>query len=266
MRAILALIIAGLVAPAAWASQKIALVIGNGAYKKIAPLKNPVNDAEALAERLKRLGFEVKLAKDTAYTPLVATLKQFAESSLEADVRLVFYAGHGVQAKGRNYLLPIDVDIQSEEEIPARGADVGALLDRLGSAKRGVSIVILDACRVNPFAGNEIVLADGTRMKHRGAAVPGLARMEPPLGTFLAYSTAPGGVALDNPREKNGLYTKHLLNRIDTAGMPIEDLFKRVREDVLHETQRIQRPWEQSTLTGDHVCFKPDASGKCGRR
>ena len=246
------------------ADKRIALVIGNGSYKKIAPLKNPVNDADALAERLKRLGFAVEVAKDLSYSQLVGALKAFSQKSLEADVRLFFFAGHGVQAKGRNYLLPVDVDIQSEAEIPARSAEVGELLERLGDAKRGVSIVILDACRVNPFAGNEIVLADGRRMKSRSLGGTGLARMEAPLGTLLAFSTAPGGVALDNPKEKNGLYTKHLLSRIDTAGLPIETLFKRVREDVLNETERKQRPWEQSSLTGDHVCLKRDADGKCG--
>jgi uncharacterized caspase-like protein len=241
--------------------RRIALVIGNGAYKT-GPLKNPTNDAQAVAASLKNLGFDVALRENTTYRELVDAIRQFSGRAREADVRLVFYAGHGIQAKGRNYLLPVDADITAEEDVPAKSADVNDLLERLGQVKQGVNIVILDACRNNPFAGNDVVLPDGRRLKYRGATQGGLARMEAPLGTFLAFSTAPGGVALDNPKEKNSLYTKHLLANIDATGVPIEQLFKQVRAGVASETGRIQTPWETSSLTGD-FCFKSAGRGGC---
>ena len=126
------------------------------------------------------------------------------------------YAGHGVQVKGRNYLLPVDTEIRGEDEVAAKSADLNELLERLGATKQGINIVILDACRNNPFSGAEILGPDGRRLKFRGATPAGLAPVEAPLGSMVAFSTAPGGVALDNPAERNSLYTKHLLG-IDAA-------------------------------------------------
>ena len=126
-------------------------------------------------------------------------------------MRVIFYAGHGVQVKGRNYLLPVDTEIRAEDEVPTKSADLNELLDRLSTLKNGINMVILDACRNNPFSGVEIVGPDGRRLKFRGATPSGLARVEAPLGTMVAFSTAPDGVALDNPQEKNSLFAKHLL-------------------------------------------------------
>ena len=244
----------------AHAEARIALVIGNSSYKS-APLKNPSSDAQAVGAALKSLGFEVTQRENTTYRELIEVMRQFSSRAAEADVRLVFYAGHGVQAKGRNYLLPIDTDIRGEDEIPAKSADVNELLDRLAQIRRGINIVILDACRNNPFAGNEVVLPDGRRLKFRGATPTGLARMEVPLGTMLAFSTAPGGVALDNPASKHSIYAKHLLDHMAAPGLPIEQMFKRVRAGVTSETGRMQVPWESSSLTGD-FCFKA-GGGAC---
>jgi uncharacterized caspase-like protein len=245
--------------------RRVALVIGNSTYKT-GPLKNPTNDAQAVAASLKRLGFDVTLRENTNFRELTDALRQFSTKAVDADVRLLFYAGHGVQAKGRNYLLPVNAEITAEEEIAAKSADLNDVLDRLGESKRGMSIVILDACRNNPFAGNDVVLPDGRRLKYRGTAPTGLARMDAPLGTFLAFSTAPGGVALDNPKEKNSLYTKHLLANIEVSGLPIEQVFKRVRTSVANDTGRIQTPWESSSLTGGDFCFRADGSKGCAGR
>jgi len=247
----------------AWAAAetKAALVIGNGAYR-VGPLKNPVNDAQAVAAQLKTLGFDVLLRENTSLRDMIEAFRQFSISAQNARVRVVFYAGHGVQVKGRNYLLPVDTEIRSEDEVPAKSADLNELLDRLGAMRHGINIVILDACRNNPFSGAEILGPDGRRLKFRGATPAGLAPVEAPLGSMVAFSTAPGGVALDNPGDKNSLYTKHLIGSMQTPGLPVEMMFKQVRLSVARETGRVQVPWESSSLTGD-FCFRPGSSGGC---
>lgn len=243
------------------AVHKIALVIGNGAYK-VGALKNPVADARGVAAGLKRLGFSVTLREDTSLRELIESMRVFSQRATEAAVRVIFYAGHGVQAKGRNYLLPVDADVQTEAEISTKSADVTELLDRLGTIKHGINIVILDACRVNPFSGGVFVGPDGRRLKFRGATPSGLAQLDAPVGTLVAFSTAPNGVALDGPSGQHSIYTKHLLANLATPGMPIEQLFKRVRIGVAEETQRVQVPWESSSLTAD-FCFRVNAQGRC---
>jgi uncharacterized caspase-like protein len=241
---------------------RLALVIGNGAYKS-APLKNPVNDANAVADSLKKLGFSVMLRENTTLSDLLDSMQEFSIRARESSVRLVFYAGHGIQAKGRNYLVPVDADMRGEEEIPTKSADVGELVDRLGNIKHGINIVILDACRVNPFTGGVIVGPDGRRIRFRGAAKGGLAALDAPVGTLVAFSTAPNGIALDGASGRNSIYARHLLANLNTPGMAIEQLFKKVRIGVAEETQRAQIPWESSSLTAD-FCFRPDSSGLCG--
>ncbi len=244
------------------AERKAALVIGNADYR-VGALKNPVNDAQAVAAQLRALGFEVVLRENASLRDMIETFRQFSMTAQSAQVRVLFYAGHGVQVKGRNYLLPVDTEIRAEDEVAAKSADLTELLDRFGAMKQGINIVILDACRNNPFSGAEIVGPDGRRLKFRGATPAGLARVEAPLGSMVAFSTAPGGVALDNPSEKNSLYTKHLLGAMQSPGLPVELLFKQVRLGVARETGRTQVPWESSSLTGD-FCFRAGTNGGCG--
>ncbi|MFN0300474.1 MAG: caspase domain-containing protein [Burkholderiales bacterium] len=241
--------------------KRTALVIGNSAYK-LSPLKNPVNDAQAVAATLKGLGFDVLLRENTTFKDLLEAMRLFSLRSQDAEVRLVFYAGHGIQVKGRNYLLPIDTVLQSEEEAASKAADVNQLLERMSQAKEGMNVVILDACRNNPFAGNDVVLPDGRRMRYRSLLPGGLAKVDPPLGTLIAFSTAPGGVALDNPNAKNSVYTQHLIANMQIAGLPIEQVFKRVRAGVAQETGRMQVPWESSSIMND-FCFKTANGGSC---
>jgi uncharacterized caspase-like protein len=240
----------------------IALVIGNGAYKS-APLKNPVGDANAVAASLKQLGYAVTLRENAGLRDLVESLREFSLRAASSAVRILFYAGHGVQAKGRNYLLPVDVDPQTEAEVVAQSADVGEFVDRLSAIQHGTNIIVLDACRVNPFIGGVIVGPDGRRLKFRGSTPAGLAPLDAPVGTLVAFSTAPNGVALDGPSGKHSIYAKHLLTHLATPGLPIEQLFKKVRIGVATDTQRVQVPWESSSLTAD-FCFKPGAQGRCG--
>jgi carboxyl-terminal processing protease len=246
---------------AAAAGQKAALVIGNASYR-VGALKNPVNDAQAVAATLRTLGFDVTQRENTTLVDMIESLRKFSTSTLQAQVRVVFYAGHGVQVKGRNYLLPVDTEIRAEDEVPAKSADLTEFLARLAAIKHGMNIVILDACRNNPFSGQEIVGPDGRRLKFRGATPAGLARVEAPLGSMVAFSTAPDGIALDNPKEKNSLYTKHLLAHLQSPGLPVELLFKRVRLAVAQETDGAQVPWESTSLTGD-FCFRAGAGGTC---
>jgi uncharacterized caspase-like protein len=241
---------------------RIALVIGNSAYK-FAPLKNPVNDANSIADRLKQLGFTVILRENTSFAQLVEALRDFSIKAADNAVRLVFYAGHGIQSKGRNYLVPVDAELQGEDEISTKSADVGDLVDRLGNIKHGINIVILDACRINPFTSGVITGPDGRRYKFRGVSKPGLAQLDVPVGTLIAFSTAPNTVALDGANERHSIYAKHLLANLNTPGMAIEQLFKRVRIGVVEETQRAQIPWEWSSLTTD-FCFQSTAAGRCG--
>lgn len=240
---------------------KIALVIGNGAYPS-APLRNPVGDARAVAETVKQLGYDVTLRENTSLRDLVEVLRDFSLRAAKASVRLVFYAGHGVQAKGRNYLLPIDADPRSEDDVATQSVDVGGFIDRLSALKTGTNVVVLDACRVNPFAAGVIVGPDGRRLKFRGSTPTGLAPLDAPVGTFVAFSTAPNGVALDGPSGQHSIYAKHFLANLPTPGLPIEQLFKKVRIGVAEDTQRVQVPWESSSLTSE-FCFKANAQGAC---
>lgn len=241
---------------------RVALVIGNGTYRA-APLRNPPGDADAVATTLRALGYDVTLRQNTRLRDLVEALRDFSVRAPSASVRMFFYAGHGVQVKGRNFLVPVDADPQSEDDVRRQTADVGEFIDRLSAIPNGTNIVVLDACRVNPFAGGVIVGPDGRRLKFRGATPGGLAPLDAPVGTLVAFSTAPNGVALDGAGADHSVYARHLLANLPTPGLPIEQLFKRVRIGVAEDTGRVQVPWESSSLTAD-FCFKPGADGRCG--
>lgn len=226
-------------APAAFTGKRVALVIGNGKYPS-APLKNPVNDAGAMARALKELGFEVTLRENAGQRDMAAAIRQFGASIAPGSAALFYFAGHGMQVKGRNYLVPTDADIQLEEEVPYSTIDVNLVLDKLEVGKSLVNIVILDACRNNPFS-----------RRFRSSAT-GLAQMDAPIGTLIAFATAPGSVAQDGTGA-NGVYTKHLLESIALPGLPVEQMFKRVRIGVAKDTQDTQVPWESSSMKGDFV-------------
>jgi hypothetical protein len=219
--------------------KRVALVIGNSTYPT-APLKNPLNDARAMAKTLKELGFEVTLRENTSQRDLAAAVRQFGASISPGSVALFYFAGHGMQVKGRNYLVPVDADIQVEDEVPYSTIDVNLVLDKMEVGKSATNIVILDACRNNPFA-----------RRFRSSAT-GLAQMDAPIGTLIAFATAPGSVAQDGTGE-NGIYTKHLLDSIAVPGLPVEQMFKRVRIGVAKETNEAQVPWESSSMKGDFV-------------
>ncbi len=219
------------------AEVRIALVIGNGNYPS-APLQNPVNDARDISHTLKSLGFTVSTYIDADRRTMRQALREFGGQLKQADVGLFYYAGHGMQISGRNYLLPVQIDISSADEVEDESIAADAVLRKMQSAGNRLNIVILDACRNNPFARS-----------FRGVEL-GLARMEGPVGTLIAYATAPGSVAADGDGQ-NGLYTQYLLQALRQPGLTIEQVFKKVRNGVRSATDGRQIPWESSSLTGE---------------
>jgi uncharacterized caspase-like protein len=218
------------------AEPRVALVIGNAAYPTAA-LRNPVNDAKAIAERLRKLGFDVTLKTDVKQREMTRAVSQFGQSLKPGAVALFYYAGHGMQVKGRNFLIPVDAEIESEASVRSEAVDLDLLLEQLGPAR--LSMVILDACRNNPFEN-----------RFRSGGGGGLAQIDAPKGTLLAYATAPGKVASDG-LGSHGLYTSELLRAIEAPGAKVEEVFKAVRVNVIKATGGEQVPWESSSLTGD---------------
>jgi hypothetical protein len=219
--------------------RRIALVVGNANYK-VRPLKNPRNDADDVSRSLKTTGFDVIDLRDATLPQMRTAVRQFGDRLINNDVGLVYYSGHGVEVKGRNYFIPVNADIQREDEIADQGLDVSLILEKMNTAGKGVNILIVDACRDDPFGRS-------FRSSSRG-----LANMDAPRGTIIAYATSPGKVASDgDPRERNSPYTKHLVKAMQSPNKPIEQVFKEVRRAVQDETKNQQTPWENTSLSGD---------------
>ena len=214
-----------------------ALVIGNAEYTT-APLRNPARDASGIADALKRLDFEVELLRDATHAEMEQAIESFSRQLRRGGVGLFYYAGHGMQLKGQNYLIPVDAQLQSETDIKYKTVHADWVLERMEDAGNELNMVILDACRDNPFARS-------WRSSRKGLAV-----MQAAQGALIAYATEPGGVALDGSAN-NGIYTKHLLQNIEEPSLSVEQLFKQVRKGVFEETGGKQIPWETSSLTGD---------------
>lgn len=219
--------------------QRVALVIGNSNYKS-SPLLNPINDARAMAKVLGESGFKVISKENANQKEMLLALRDFGDALKNGGVGLFYYAGHGMQIKGKNYLIPVDANIEREDEVAYTSVDANQVLDKMEAASNRINIVILDACRNNLFA------------RSFRSAGSGLAQMDAPVGTLIAFSTAPGSVAADGSGT-NGLYTQHLLNAINEPGAKIEDVFKRVRKLVRQDTESKQIPWESTSLEGDFV-------------
>jgi hypothetical protein len=219
--------------------KRIALVIGNAKYQ-ISPLKNPINDANDISIALKQSGFEVIDVRDANLQQMRSSVRNFGDRLLNSDVGLVYYSGHGIESKGRNYFIPVNTDIQRDDEIADQALDVNLILDKMTTAGKGVNILIVDACRNDPFTRS-------FRTTSRG-----LAAMDAPKGTIIAYSTSPGKVASDgDPKARNSPYTKHLLAAMQVPNRPIELVFKEVRRNVQNDTKNEQTPWENTSLSGD---------------
>ncbi len=229
----------------ALAEKRVALVIGNSDYQHATPLKNPKNDAVALAAKLKLLKFDVVTGTDLTRRELEDTVRSFARRIRGADVALLFYAGHGLQVDGQNYLAPVDAKLGDEADLDFETVPLRTILRQMEREVK-TSLVFLDACRDNPLAQN-MARTMGTRSTAVGR---GLARVSTGIGTLIAFATEPGNVALDGAGD-NSPFTTALLKHIETPGLDIAQLMRRVRRDVMDATASRQVPWNNSSLTGD---------------
>lgn len=237
------------IAGVAFAEKRVALVIGNSNYK-VAPLANPVNDAKLMVKTLRGLGFDVLESMDADQQDMKLAVTEFGDK-LEAAgkdaVGLFYYAGHGIQVGGTNYLIPIGANINREKDVDTFAVSANAVLRNMEFAGNRVNIVIMDACRNNPFK------------RSFRSADRGLAKMNAATGTLIGYATAPGEVAADGDGA-NSPYTLALSRSMNTPGLTVERMFKQVRNDVRAETDNQQTPWEASSLTGADFYFKGGAS------
>jgi len=223
--------------------KRTALVIGNAAYESGA-LRNPINDARAIGRALADLSFEVTLKENLDQKQMKREIQAFGEKLQKGGVGLFYYAGHGVQVNGHNYLIPVGAAIEHEKQVEYEAVDMGAVLSEMDYAHARMNIVILDACRDNPFARSFRSISQG------------LASIDAPTGTLIAYATAPGSVANDGQGE-NGVYTGELIKAMVQPGLKIEDVFKQVRSAVREATGGRQVPWESSSLEGDFYFLWP---------
>ncbi|MBL0143595.1 MAG: caspase family protein [Betaproteobacteria bacterium] len=250
LAALTAFAVLSLFAQPAAAESRVALLIGNNTYST-SPLRNAVNDSRDLGAALRELGFKTIVKENTSRADMIAALQEFGKALDGADAALFFYAGHAMQFKDRNYLIPVDAVMGSEDDVTFFSVEVGQVFDRMERARTRFNFVILDACRDNPFRDTFKVSATG------------LAQMSGPSGTLIAYATAPGATAADG-FGRNGVYTGHLLQSIKVPDMPVEVLFRKVREGVERDTKRTQTPWELSSIKGDFVFNSTGRSAAAG--
>lgn len=230
---------------------RVALVIGNSAYAG-APLLNPANDARAMADTLRGLGFTVVELRDARKEEMNAAIAKVRESLKgKQGVGMLYYAGHGLQLDWRNYMVPVNANLSKASDVVEQTIDISSVIDAFKTAGNRMNILVLDACRDNPFAGT--------------ATGKGLAQLDAPPGTFLAYATAPGNVAEDGDvKSGNGLYTQYLLQELKKPTAAIEDVFKRVRLQVRLKSQGRQIPWESTSLEEDFYFTKGKTPGRKG--
>lgn len=225
-------------------TKRLALVIGNAEYQHGGVLKNPTNDARAIALALKDMGFEVMKYENVTQTQLKQAINAYGIKLKEYEVGLFYYAGHGIQHKGLNYMIPVEADLQAAEQIEFDCVAADRVLAFMEAASTKMNVIIMDACRNNPFE----------RSWNRSVEGNGLALMNAPTGSIIAYATAPGRVASDG-NAGNGLYTSALLKYMRDPGLNIEQVFKRVRTEVSEKSLGAQIPWETTSLTGSDFYF-----------
>ena len=217
---------------------RTALIIGNGSYKN-SPLDNPVNDAQDIATILQKQHFHITLLTNATQKEMETEIYKFGKRlNKKSGVGLFYFAGHGMQINGTNYLIPVDAKVETASDVKYEAIDAGRILGKMEDAENDLNIVILDACRNNPFS------------RSFRSSAEGLAQMDAPTGSIIAYATAPGSVAADG-NGRNGVYTQNLILHMQEPGLSIEQVFKSVRKDVVGQTGSKQVPWESSSLTGN---------------
>ena len=236
--------------PPKFIQKRLALVIGNADYKT-APLRNTVNDARSMNRTLSDLGFSVDLVENATQNEMKKRIDLFGRKLQSVKgVGLFYFSGHGMQVKGQNYLIPLGANLDSEEDVEYESVNAGRIVAKMESARNLMNIIILDACRNNPF------------VRSFRSATQGLALLKPPAGTFIAYATGPGSVASDGSEESaNGLYTGELIRHMRSPGLGIEEVFKRVRAAVYKKSKGKQTPWETMSLMPGAFYFVPPLQG-----
>jgi uncharacterized caspase-like protein len=236
-------------------AKRVAFVVGNSAYQHTTPLANPAHDARDMAAALKALSFDVIEGFDLDKRSLDLKTRDFARAMAGADAAMFFYAGHGLQVSGQNYLVPIDAKLENERDLDFEATKVDFILRQMELEREGkTNIVFLDACRDNPLSRN-LARSMGTRSAALGR---GLAQVQTGVGTFIAFSTQPGNVALDGDG-RNSPFTTALLKHMKSGGRSLNAVMIDVRKDVLAATNGRQVPWDHSALTGDFY-FVPVAT------
>jgi hypothetical protein len=234
----------------AFAETRVALIIGNSAYQKPdMRLANPANDAKAMADKLQSAGFVTIVKYNAKRTDFYHALNEFSDKIARDPhaVGLFYYAGHAVQADGVNYLIPVDAEIEAQSDLEPNAFDAGRVLKSMTAAQNEMNIVILDACRNNPLPK--------TRGMDRG-----LARIDAPSGTFIAFSAGPGQTAQDGAAGSNGVFTAEFLKAMSEPGLPLEQVFKKVVIGVKAATKGAQTPWQESSLQGDFFFYSKGGS------
>lgn len=232
------LVLLSIVLPAA-AAKRVALVIGNSNYTNVIDLKNPVNDADLMQQTLTDVGFEVIRYNDLDQRGMKKAMLEFGRKLKEgAEASMFYYAGHGIEIGGVNYLVPVDADLQSSDEADIQNVSVNSFLSLTENSNVPMNIIILDACRNNPFRSL------------RSASLGGLAPVKAPRGTYVAYATAPGSVAVDGDGV-NSPFTLALTESMRQPGLTLEAVLKLTRAKVETETKGAQLPFDSSAITGD---------------
>ncbi len=233
------------------AQRRVALVIGNGAYISMPPLSNPVNDAVDVSEKLTSLGFIVISGFDLNRAEMERKIREFFDGISGSDLALFYYAGHGLQVAGQNYMAPVSANLASQDDLPFETISLDMILTTMEREAKS-NLVFLDACRDNP-----IVSALGAGRS--AGASRGLARVESGVGMMISYSTSPGQIARDGAG-RNSPYTEALLRHLGEPGVDIALTMRKVRSDVLKATNNRQLPWEVASLTGDLVLGPNDGT------
>jgi uncharacterized caspase-like protein len=252
------------------AEKRVALVIGNGNYRNFQPLENPVNDARGVAAALRDAGFEVILRLDATRQDMNQALDQFDQALSHADIGLFYFAGHAAQVDWHNFMVPVSANLDVSPaaannlvgQVGQETVDLGDVLDRMGRADKKLNIVILDACRDNPFTEKALQLSRSLSRSTGQAPIKvgvGLVQSFAPPRTFLAYATAPGQVASDGAG-KDSPYSDALIRALAEPGLKLEDVFKRVRNSVAEVTHSAQIPWDNSSVFDDFYFRIPTAA------
>ncbi|NCR89664.1 MAG: peptidase C14 [Microcystis aeruginosa G11-01] len=228
---------------------KVALVIGNANYEEGA-LSNPVNDATDMAKALRELGFEVTLLQNQDLRSMENAIDDFSRQLRKGGVGVFYYAGHGVQVEGENYLIPLKAQLLNEKDARYEAVALGKVLNAMEEARNQVNIIIIDACRDNPFYRR-------WRSSRRGSNVRGLTAVSPPSGIIIAYATREGNTAADGVGQRNSPFTSALLENIKKPNIDVQLMFRRVSTSVKEKTNAVQQPWTEGNLEGDEFYLNP---------